>query len=293
MPDVVLASTSNTLRRVVGRALSGHHLGITAVSSGAALAHLAQGEGIADAKVAVIDLDLPGLTAKVVRQVNAETPPATGFIFLWDDAEDLQRLNNVTLRGQSRFVSKVVHEAGSAKTAAFLNELTQGILDFSSWEHGARIQEVMFEPAQDMFLIVFRNGRSYKLRKKLIPGLDRTDLKTVRPNEDGSAFVVRQESGNISEIPWDFILYHLEPEYAYYKERRGGRRSERLAAQRVARRLREIRRRLGLTASAVAARSGIRRPNISRIEKGKHVPSLETLERLADALGVPLAEVVL
>ncbi|MGQ0550864.1 MAG: helix-turn-helix domain-containing protein [Armatimonadota bacterium] len=238
------------------------------------------------------DLDLPGLTAKVVRQVNAETPPAAGFIFLWDDAEDLQRLNNVTLRGQCRFVWKAVDEAGSGKTETFLNELTQGILDFSSWKHGARIQDVMFEPARDMFLIVFRSGRSYKLRKKLVPGLDRTDIKTARPNEDGSSFLVEQESGNTSEIPWDFVLYHLEPEYAYYRGRRGGRRSEHLAVQRVARRLKEVRTSLGLTASAVAARSGIRRPNISRIERGKHAPSLETLERLADALGVPVSELV-
>lgn len=292
MSQVVLATTSKILRTEVTRALSDYRLGITAVKSVAALARLANGAGIAEVKVAVIDLDLPGLTARIVRQVNAEIPPTTGFIFLWDQAEDLHRLSSVTLRGQCRFIWKVSHQAGSVKTEAFLSELTQGILDFSSWQHGARIQDVMVEPARATFLIVFRNGRSYRLHKKLIPGLDRTDVKTARPNGDGSAFLVEQESGNTSEIPWDFVLYHLEPEYAYYRGRRGGRRSERLTARRLARRVKEVRTRLGLTASAIAARSGIRRPNISRIERGKHVPSLETLERLADALGVPVVELV-
>lgn len=292
MSQVVFASASDTLRREISRALSDHRLSITAANSGTALAHLVRGVDIAEAKVAVIDLDLPGLTARVVRQVYAETAPATGFIFLWDQGEDLHRLSSVTLRGQCRFIRKVSHQAGSGKTGAFLNELTQGILDFTSWKHGARIQDVMLEPARDTFLIVFRNGRSYRLHKKLIPGLDRTDIKTARPNEDGSAFLVEQQSGNTSEIPWDFVLYHLEPEYAYYRERPGGRRSERLAARRIAHRVKEVRRSLGLTASALSARSGIRRPNISRLERGKHVPNLETLERLADALGVPVAELV-
>lgn len=115
---------------------------------------------------------------------------------------------------------------------------------------------------------------------------------TARLNEDGSAFLVRQESGNTSEIPWDFVLYHLEHEYPYYKGRGAGKRSKVAAAQRIARRVKEVRTRLRLTASALAARSGIRRPNISRIESGRHVPSLDTLERLAEALGVPVAELV-
>jgi transcriptional regulator with XRE-family HTH domain len=33
-------------------------------------------------------------------------------------------------------------------------------------------------------------------------------------------------------------------------------------------------------------------PNLSRLESGKHVPSLETLERVAGALGVRVADLV-
>lgn len=57
-------------------------------------------------------------------------------------------------------------------------------------------------------------------------------------------------------------------------------------------RLRELRKRKGLTITELARRGEMERPNLSRIEHGKHRPSLETLERLSEALGVPVAELV-
>ncbi len=40
----------------------------------------------------------------------------------------------------------------------------------------------------------------------------------------------------------------------------------------------------------LAKKTGIQRANIARIEGGKHYPSLETLEKIADAFGVPVAK---
>jgi len=36
----------------------------------------------------------------------------------------------------------------------------------------------------------------------------------------------------------------------------------------------------------------MKRPNLSRLESGKHQPSLETMERIAEALGVTVAEIL-
>jgi DNA-binding XRE family transcriptional regulator len=56
---------------------------------------------------------------------------------------------------------------------------------------------------------------------------------------------------------------------------------------RLGARLRELRVAAGLTQAELARRTGIHRPNIARVEAGRHTPSLETLARLASAIGVP------
>jgi DNA-binding XRE family transcriptional regulator len=57
-------------------------------------------------------------------------------------------------------------------------------------------------------------------------------------------------------------------------------------------RLRELRQGAGLTQAELARRTGIHRPNIARVEAGRHTPSLETLARLAAAIGVPTTRVL-
>jgi DNA-binding XRE family transcriptional regulator len=57
-------------------------------------------------------------------------------------------------------------------------------------------------------------------------------------------------------------------------------------------RLRALRVAAGLTQAELARRTGIHRPNIARVEAGRHTPSLETLSRLASAIGVPATRVL-
>lgn len=45
-----------------------------------------------------------------------------------------------------------------------------------------------------------------------------------------------------------------------------------------------------LTVVALAGMIGITQPNMSNIVNGKSMPSLETLEKIASALGVPVTE---
>jgi DNA-binding XRE family transcriptional regulator len=61
---------------------------------------------------------------------------------------------------------------------------------------------------------------------------------------------------------------------------------------RLGARLRELRMAAGLTQAELARRTGIHRPNIARVEAGRHTPSLETLARLATAIGVPTTSVL-
>lgn len=61
---------------------------------------------------------------------------------------------------------------------------------------------------------------------------------------------------------------------------------------RLGQRLRALRIAAGLTQAELARRTGIHRPNIARVEAGRHTPSLETLARLAAAIGVSTTRVL-
>ena len=54
----------------------------------------------------------------------------------------------------------------------------------------------------------------------------------------------------------------------------------------LARNVRQLRLAVGLTQTALAKRSGMNRSYLSRLESGRHNPTLATLERLAKSLEV-------
>lgn len=54
----------------------------------------------------------------------------------------------------------------------------------------------------------------------------------------------------------------------------------------IGKRIREARKTLGLTQAALGKKSGLATSTICDIEKGRSKPSLDSLERIATALGV-------
>lgn len=66
----------------------------------------------------------------------------------------------------------------------------------------------------------------------------------------------------------------------------------RVLAWSVAQRVRIERERQGLRQEDLAAKAGLKRPNITRLEKGRHLPSLITLLRIAKALHLDLSSLV-
>jgi transcriptional regulator with XRE-family HTH domain len=56
--------------------------------------------------------------------------------------------------------------------------------------------------------------------------------------------------------------------------------------------LRAARKKLGLTQEDVAQRSGVQAGEISRIERGQRDPQISTVEKLADAVELPVGRLV-
>jgi DNA-binding Xre family transcriptional regulator len=155
------------------------------------------------------------------------------------------------------------------------------------------VAQVRYQPAEETFLVAFRNGKTYELSRKVIEADDGTPIGgEPRVIHRGEAFRVRQKSGNTYEVAWDFVLYHQEPAYPYHKGRAEQQRAESDRAHRIAARIRQERKARGWSLADLAQRTGIHPPNLSRLESGKHDPSLETLERVAEGLGVRLADLL-
>lgn len=154
-----------------------------------------------------------------------------------------------------------------------------------------RLRDCFYDVERRQFLVLFHDGHVYRLPRQTVPDDDGSDVRRVRVEGDGSAFVAHLASGKLLEVPWDFVLYQLEPAYSFFK----GRVREELeedAAHRIGRRIRGLREARGYTTYELAERSRIHRPNVTRIESGRHVPNLETLMRLANALQASVAELV-
>jgi DNA-binding XRE family transcriptional regulator len=155
-----------------------------------------------------------------------------------------------------------------------------------------RLRDIRYQGQEDVFVGEFLDRQVCEAPRGEIDADDGTDVVRVTLEPDGYGFLVHQRSGNSYDVAADFLRYHGDPHYPYYKGRAGAAEEERGNARRIGTRIRELREAARLSQAALAARSGIQRPNISRLEGGRHVPSLETLERIAQALRVPVADLV-
>ena len=95
------------------------------------------------------------------------------------------------------------------------------------------------------------------------------------------------ETGEAPLIPWDFARHFADPDYKTRSERAAIRGKETLGA-----RIKRLRKEQRLSQAELAQRAGISRVSLARIETGIHSPRLKTLNALADALHLPLAQLL-
>lgn len=113
---------------------------------------------------------------------------------------------------------------------------------------------------------------------------DGTGANAVDIIDGGYGALLVLQSGKRIDFATDFVLHHCEPAYAYHRTK--------VKPSRLGARIREIRQAKGLSMNQVEKKTGIKQPNLSRLESDKHVPSIETLTIIAKALGVSVAELM-
>jgi len=154
-------------------------------------------------------------------------------------------------------------------------------------DFGQRIRDARFSVGEDRFIVTFDSGKEYSFRRSSLEVDDGSELVSIQVDRRRFFLRVTQASGNRYEIPWDRVLYEAEPSYRYFRSRK-----ERTTTHEPGARIRKVREAKGITQEELADTVGMMRSNISRIEAAKHRPTLETLERIAKALKVSVAELV-
>lgn len=126
------------------------------------------------------------------------------------------------------------------------------------------------------------NGQIFLLNRP-IPEDDHSEVLDVYIEGDGEVFTVVHATGNEISVPWDVIKALASGK---------ARKPDPEVGKRIGRRVKALRKKLGLTQVQLAKLSGLKRPNISRLEAGTHVPGILLIERLAESLHVNISDLI-
>ena len=166
--------------------------------------------------------------------------------------------------------------------------------EWAAWEKSTRLVDVEYVGKMEAVVFRFGDGRIFGVALQVLEGLDATPVTRVSLAPGGDEATIEQFSGNVLEIPGDVVLYHADPTYPCRRPEPGSpeelgdlRRDEQIGE-----RVRRERRARKWTLADLSSRTGIKVSNLSRLEKGKHSPSLDTLTRVADAFGVPVITLI-
>ena len=158
----------------------------------------------------------------------------------------------------------------------------------SAREFESKIRDARFLVGEDRFIVTFDSGKEYGFPRSSLEVDDGSDLVSIQVDRKRFFFRVTQVSGNRYEIPWDRVLHEAEPSYPYFR----GRTARAKTTREVGASIRQLREAKGVTQAELASAVGMMRANISRIESAKHRPTLETMERIAKALKISVADLI-
>jgi len=147
-----------------------------------------------------------------------------------------------------------------------------------------RFEFVSVSPCSDDVLAVLGNGDASLHSRPIDASDDGSDITSITIDPSATKATLVLESGAVCQMTVASLhaaseMTHVQGDIAIDGERLGAR-------------LRELRLAAGLTQAELARRTGIHRPNIARVEAGRHTPSLETLARIANAIGVSTTHVL-
>lgn len=149
-----------------------------------------------------------------------------------------------------------------------------------------RFEYVTVSPRANELLAILSNGQATLLSRPCNDTDDGSDVTAIDLAPDATTATLTLESGAALVLAAESVAPRATEAI------NGVHQGAALDGAKVGSRLRELRKAAGLTQAELARRTGIHRPNIARVEAGRHTPSLDTLARIAAAIGVPATRVL-
>ena len=143
-----------------------------------------------------------------------------------------------------------------------------------------KFDKVEYMEDEKVFVCTFKDRKKYFLKRSDIGDDPKEKIKNITIDKNDYHFTIEFISGATSEVPWDYVKSISDV---------GNANSENVSSVEIGDRVRYQRALLNFTQEDLASKTGMQRSNIARIEAGKHCPSIETLERIAEALKKPVA----
>ena len=220
----------------------------------------------------------------------------------YDEDELLAHVGLARALGACAVVSLPVHSAEGSSIGDLLDDLCGGLVTRRAEDitrvvatlarradpgRSGRFEYLTVSPRGGELLAIFSDGTAVLVDREVLDGDDGTEVEAIALEDDATRAVLSFESGEQLELtPITISRKGLLGS--------GGRgiNNGTVDGVRLGARIRELRLAANLTQAELAKRTGIHRPNIARVEAGRHTPSLETLARLASAIGVPTTRVL-
>ena len=153
-----------------------------------------------------------------------------------------------------------------------------------------RIPDILcctFDDATDSFHVVYEDFSSADVWVSELAESDGRQVVAWSVDEFRRGVEVVYADGGVTSFSAEYPRYLRDEDYRRRVDARNGGRGEDLGMK-VARRVRAVRTSRKWSVAELARRAGMAAPNVHRIESGKHVPTMTTVVRLAQALDVPL-----
>lgn len=280
--DILLASRNKNLMNNFRKFIVDKNIKFDTLDKPAALNRVLKRKG-PQLEVLIIDMQVPEAELeRIIFYVKRYKIDIPVLLLVLDQIQPTKEakeiLRNLSVYG---FIRAPKNKEEAVETISELNKLLDLDMD-------KRFEKIDYIREEKVFSCAFKNGKVYFLKRGDILEDDGSKIKNTVIDKDFYFFTVYLESGKEYSIPWDFVLSKCEKNYEYFKDKT----VERITPEEIGNRIKKIRKANKLTQNELAIKTGIERPNITRIELGKHYPGLETLEKIANALGISVASLV-